>query len=121
MDKGPAYLGPIVEIFLSADGHEAEMKAPFRGFMKDGPGGNPIIELGDTIDISFSLEASGELAVGLDWASDTADPIVGYVLGSADATPPMPVGPYAAIAIVLLIGIVGIGRYVVFASAGATK
>jgi hypothetical protein len=37
--------------------------------------------LGKTIDVSFSLEASGELAPGDDWASDTADPIVGYYLG----------------------------------------
>tara|TARA_R110001592_G_scaffold319410_1_gene597059 strand:- start:1602 stop:2585 length:984 start_codon:yes stop_codon:yes gene_type:complete len=95
VDKGPVYPDSIVEIFLSADGHEAEMKAPFRGFMKDGPGGRPIIELGDTIDVSFSLEASGELAVGAQWASDTADPINGYVLGNKDATTPLPLGPYA--------------------------
>ena len=36
--------------------------------------------LGKTINISFSLEASGELAPDLDWASDTGDPIVGYYL-----------------------------------------
>ena len=36
--------------------------------------------LGKTIDISFSLEASGELAPGGEWASDTGDPIIGYYL-----------------------------------------
>jgi hypothetical protein len=48
-----------------------------------GERGNPIIELGKTIDVSFSLEASGELhpAGGRSrWASDTANPIVGYRL-----------------------------------------
>jgi hypothetical protein len=77
-DKGPHYQG-IVRIALSPDGHQAEMVAPFRGFMRD-PAGNPIIGLRKTINISLSLEASGELAPGGTWASDTADPIVGYYL-----------------------------------------
>lgn len=112
VDKGPVYPDSIVEIFLSADGHEAEMKAPFRGFMKDSPGGSPIIALGQTIDVSFSLEASGELAVGAEWASDTADPIVGYVLSNSEAAPPMPVGPMAAGLLVLLIGFLAFFRIV---------
>ncbi len=77
-DRGPVYQG-IIQIALSPDRHEAEMVAPFRGFMKD-PLGNPIVALGKTIDISFSLEASGELAAGGEWASDTATPILEYVL-----------------------------------------
>jgi hypothetical protein len=76
-DKEDPYYG-IIEIALSPNGHEAEMVAPFRGFMRDTLD-NPIMALGKTIDISFSLEASGELASG-DWASDTAAPIVGYFL-----------------------------------------
>jgi hypothetical protein len=72
-DRGPVYQG-IITIALSADGHEAEMKAPFRGFMKNADG-KPIIKLGKTIRASFSLEASGELAPGGEWASDTAAPI----------------------------------------------
>jgi hypothetical protein len=47
--------------------------------MRD-PEGNPIMALGKTIDLSFSLEASGELAPAGEWASDTGDPIVGYYL-----------------------------------------
>lgn len=79
-DKGPVYQG-ILEIALSADGHEAEMKAPFRGFMMDkNAPGTPIMALGKIVDASFSLEASGELAVGGQWASDTAEPIHGYYL-----------------------------------------
>ena len=72
-DRGPVYQG-IITIALSADGHKAEMKAPFRGFMKNGIG-KPIMKLGRTIRASFSLEASGELAPGGEWASDTAEPI----------------------------------------------
>ena len=79
-DKGPVYQG-ILTIALSSDAHEAEMKAPFRGFMKDKNNpDDPIMRLGRTIDLSFSLEASGELAPGGTWASDTADPIENYYL-----------------------------------------
>lgn len=89
-DRGPAYPGAILEIALSPDGHEAEMKAPFRGFMLDAPAGSPIMALGKTIDVSFSLEASSELALGGEWASDTADPIVGYVLGAQEGGAAVP-------------------------------
>jgi hypothetical protein len=88
-DKGPVYQG-LIRGALSLDGHELEMVAPFIGFMsypgaQPGQRGAPIMALGRTIDISFSLEASGELTTppGDDgeWASDTAAPIAGYVLG----------------------------------------
>jgi hypothetical protein len=78
VDKGPVYQG-IIRIALSPDGHQAEMAAPFRGFMRD-LSGNPIIALRKTLNISISLEASGELAPGGQWASDTGDPITGYYL-----------------------------------------
>jgi hypothetical protein len=85
--------GPIHHSILygaaSEDGSEFEMVAPFRGFMNypgatAGERGDPILALGRTIDVSFSLEASGELWAtgggnGL-WASDTALPIEGYTL-----------------------------------------
>ena len=87
-DRGPVYQG-IIEVAVSPDGHEAEMKAPMWGFFWD-ENGEPIISLGDTIDISFSLEGSGELSesaleAGYNgkktvWGSDTADPIEDYVL-----------------------------------------
>lgn len=77
-DKGPSYQG-IVQIALSPDGHQAEMVAPFRGFMRD-TNGVPVMALGRTLKISISLEASGELAPGGEWASDTGDPIVDYYL-----------------------------------------
>lgn len=88
-DKGPVIDGGIIEVAVSPDGHEAEMKAPMWGFFRE-EDGTPIIQLGDTIDISFSLEGSGELSesaieAGYNgtkslWGSDTADPVVGYYL-----------------------------------------
>ena len=79
-DKGPVYQG-IIRIALSPDRHEAEMVAPFRGFMRD-PQGNPIMALRKTIGISISLEASPQLAPppSNSWASDTGNPISGYYL-----------------------------------------
>ncbi|MBL7649964.1 MAG: hypothetical protein JNK74_27640 [Candidatus Hydrogenedentes bacterium] len=82
VDKGPVYPDSIVEFAISADGHSAEMKSPFRGFMRNSQDGTPVIALGKVLDLSFSLEGSGELAPGAQWASDTADPINKYVVGS---------------------------------------
>jgi hypothetical protein len=84
-DKSPSFQG-IIRIALSPDGHQAEMMAPFRGFMRDATqphtAAKPIISLGKTINISFSLEASGQLAPDPQrrWASNTAEPIRGYYL-----------------------------------------
>ena len=82
-DKGPSYQG-ITRIALLPDGHQAKMVAPFRGFMRDATqphtAAKPIISLGKTLNVSLSLEASGELAPGGQWASNTAEPIRGYYL-----------------------------------------
>ncbi len=80
-DKGPQTLGVLTGA-LSADGHELEMKIPLRGFLVD-PKGQPTIRLGQKIKVSFSLEASGELAQDGRWASNTGAPIRGYVLEAA--------------------------------------
>ncbi len=77
-DMGPQTLG-IIRGALSADGHELEMVIPMKGFLKD-PSGRPIVRLGQKLTVSMSLEASGELAAGGEWASNTAAPIKGYVL-----------------------------------------
>jgi acetyl esterase/lipase len=77
-DKGPVVNG-IVKAALSADRHEVEAVFPLKGFLRD-ENGEPVIGVPSTIDLSFSLEASGELAPGKRWASDTAEPIVGYRL-----------------------------------------
>jgi len=81
-DRGPVYQG-IITIALSEDKHEAELKAPMWGFLKT-PAGQRIIDVGQTIVVSASLEGSGELseeAVKLGhipgsksvWGSDTAE------------------------------------------------
>lgn len=106
-DRGPAYPGAIIEIQRSADGREAEMKAPFRGFMRDAPAGAPIMALGKTIDVSFSLEASGELAAGGAWASDTADPIVGYTLGTEEFSQGAPLGAATVVLAAALLALAG--------------
>lgn len=80
-DKGPAIPG-IVRFALSKDRHEVEAQFPYKGFLKD-PSGNPTVALGRTLDISFSLEASGEFTQSHEWSSDTGDPIEKYTL-----TPP---------------------------------
>lgn len=91
VDKGPVYQG-IIEIAISEDGHEAEMKAPFWGFLKT-PEGDNIIDVDRNIIVSASLEASGELSeealrLGYSpgsksvWGSDTADPFSYYVKSS---------------------------------------
>jgi hypothetical protein len=82
VDRGPAYPDSIVEFALSADGHSGEMKAPLRGFMRSSADGMPIIAIGKVLDLSFSLEGSGEFSPDDMWASDTADPINGYFMGS---------------------------------------
>jgi hypothetical protein len=77
-DQGPQTLG-IIKGALSQDGHELEMVVPMKGFLVD-PKGQPILKLGRKINTSFSLEASGELVKDGKWASNTAEPIRGYVL-----------------------------------------
>ncbi|WP_339911720.1 hypothetical protein [Symmachiella dynata] len=81
LDKGPIVHG-IVTGAISRDEHEAEICFPMKGFLVD-ENGKPIVELGKTLDISFSLETSGELGPDGEWSSDTADPIEGYVLEPA--------------------------------------
>jgi hypothetical protein len=77
-DKAPQTLG-IITGALSVDGHELEMKIPFKGLLVDAAG-KPLIELGRSIHVSMSLEASGELAAGGQWASNTGAPIRNYLL-----------------------------------------
>jgi hypothetical protein len=80
-DKGPRTLG-VITVALSADGHELEMKVPLKGFLVD-PKGRPIAQLGQKMNFSFSLEASGELTAAGKWGTNTGAPVRGYVLGSA--------------------------------------
>jgi hypothetical protein len=94
-DRGPIIENGIIKVAVSPDGHEAEMKAPMWGFYRN-INGDPVMKPGNTIDISFSLEGSGELSEGaLElgyagkkslWGSDTAEPIIGYFLSDATAS-----------------------------------
>ncbi|MEZ6146754.1 MAG: hypothetical protein R3B91_15320, partial [Planctomycetaceae bacterium] len=84
-DKGPVVSGNVTYAF-SPDNHMIEMKVPFKGFLKDADG-NPIIQIGQFVDLSFSLEASGELGNDVSaqnpngiWGSDTGEPINNYYL-----------------------------------------
>jgi hypothetical protein len=77
-DKAPQTLG-IITGALSADGHKLEMKIPFKGLLVD-TSGKPLLTLGRAIHVSMSLEASGELAAGGQWASNTGEPIRNYLL-----------------------------------------
>jgi hypothetical protein len=77
-DKGPRTVG-IIQGALSSDGHQLEMMIPMKGFLVDKKG-DPLLKLGSKINISMSVEASGELAKGGKWASNTGAPIRGYVL-----------------------------------------
>ena len=90
-DKGPVYQG-IITIAVSEDGHEAEMAAPFFGFLKT-PEGDNIVDVNRNIIVSASLEASGELSeeaarLGYEpgsksvWGSNTAEPFQYYVKSS---------------------------------------
>jgi len=91
-DKGPIVIGNI-SYALSTDGDQLEVKVPFKGFLEDAEG-NPILEIGKTVDLSFSLEASGELSNEVSaqnpnglWASDTAEPIISYYLSPLPQNP----------------------------------
>ena len=101
-DRGPVVPG-IMSVALSADGRELEIAAPFKGFLDDMQG-RPNMALGYTLNVSFSLEASGELAPGGEWASDTGDPIVGYFVGVPEPTAAVLAG------LVWLAGLVTTGR-----------
>ena len=109
-DKGPVYRG-IIRVALSPDKHEAEMVAPFRGFMRNATqphtSANSIISLGKTIGISISLEASPELAPvpANGWASDTSNPILGYYL--AHPEPQLKIAPSVQIGNVVVSWISG--------------
>lgn len=77
-DKGPVVPG-VAKAALHPDGDCLEACFPFVGFLKDARG-RPVIAPGKRIDMSFSLEGSGEHLRAGRWASDTAEPIQGYVL-----------------------------------------
>ncbi|CAF1059331.1 unnamed protein product [Adineta steineri] len=60
------------------------MRAPFEGFLLNKDTGRPTLQLGMTINISLSLETSGEDSTPRDWSSDTAATIQ-YTLSDSTA------------------------------------
>lgn len=90
-DRGPVYQG-ITTIAVSPDSHEAEIKAPMWGFLRT-PQGQAIIDVGQYIVVSASLEGSGELSEQAGdptggtsvWGSDTAEPFRYYIADPATA------------------------------------
>lgn len=77
-DKGPIVKG-IAHAAVASEGDRLEACFPLKGFLKD-QNGRPIVAPGQKLDLSFSLEASGELVPSGHWASDTGEPVQGYVL-----------------------------------------
>jgi len=78
-DKAPGPFNSAVT--FAVKGNELEYKAPFKGALVD-PEGKPIIGLGKTLDVSFTMETSGELSTPQRWVSDSCDVIKGYYLDS---------------------------------------
>ena len=66
-DKAPGPFQGVVE--YAKAGQEFEMKAPYIGLLKDG--NNPFVKEGMTINVSFSIETSGEYSTPNMWCSDT--------------------------------------------------
>ncbi len=77
-DKGQVVMG-IAHAAVGRDGNRLEACFPLKGFLKDS-NGRAIVAPGRKLDLSFSLEASGELVSAGKWTSDTGEPIQGYLL-----------------------------------------
>ena len=102
-DKANGPFNGVMSIKVA--GHELEYRAPFAGFL-DFPSGTPLVQLGQTIRVSISIETSGEFSVPAGaWVSDTVDPIV-YTLEPLWRTTP------AGIAVTVLIFATGAGLLV---------
>ena len=66
-DKAPGPFQGVVTYAIS--GQEFEMKAPYNGLLLDGS--SPFVQEGMTINVSFSIETSGEYGTPHRWCSDT--------------------------------------------------
>ncbi|CAF0945914.1 unnamed protein product [Adineta steineri] len=62
----------VISYSRSAKVNELEMRTPFEGFLLNKDTGRPTLQLGMTINISLTLEASAEYSTPREWATDTA-------------------------------------------------
>ncbi|CAF1277171.1 unnamed protein product [Adineta steineri] len=71
-DKAPGPFHGVISYSRSEKGNELEMRTPFEGFLLNKDTDRPTLQLGMTINISLTLEASAEYSIPREWATDTA-------------------------------------------------
>lgn len=75
-----------IHIAVSPDGSEVEVSSTFTGFLKN-PNGQPIVQLGQTIDIAVGMECDSKAYPGkAAWGADSTPIIRGYRLLPLEAT-----------------------------------
>jgi hypothetical protein len=74
-----------IVIAVSPDGSECEMRTALDGFLQNEQG-EPIVAVGQRIDLALGVEASGEIHGNTKWGADSTSPIRGYEISST--TPP---------------------------------
>jgi hypothetical protein len=73
-----------IRLAVSPDGHEVEVASTFTGFLMDSKG-QPIVKLGQTIDIAGGMECDSKAYPGkTNWAADNTIAIRGYQLVPAN-------------------------------------
>jgi hypothetical protein len=76
-----------IHLAVSPDGHEVEVASRFTGFLKDAEG-QPIVKLGQMIDIAAGMECDSKNYPGkTNWAADNTNAIRGYQLTPANRRP----------------------------------
>jgi hypothetical protein len=73
-----------IQIALSPDGSECEMRVEMSGFLKDAAG-KPIIAPGQSIDLAAGVEASGESDGQSKWSADSTAVWHGYAISAGDS------------------------------------
>ncbi len=75
-----------IHIAVSPDGSEVEVSSTFTGFLKN-PNGQPIVQLGQSIDIAVGVECDSKAYPGKRaWGADSTPIIRGYRLLPLDTT-----------------------------------
>ena len=66
-------------VALSPDASQVEVKVELAGFLKD-KSGNPLMQLGQKIDIAIGVEGSSDHYGSNNWGADSSPVIYGYEL-----------------------------------------